>query len=200
MFAIRVTELVRRMLDHANRAMILSRKMAQEDCHESNDLFWALAKYVENVQDSITTLDNINDKILPKLVEISEQEWGDQKGMRIQLAHKFWRIDPNILWETVTQDFPPLVSLLTKVRIKKDPVNFDKIILKGTKEDFESLVDTDTQKLFTPGHSILFLLFDTEGNPEVIRVGRKGSRQLVLASSIPGLVVSNVIGVRYERS
>ena len=84
-----------RMLTNAQRALDLASRMSVDDCNESNDLFWALAKYAENVQESITQLDSINNKILPRLIEIpieSEAEgdtaWADLKGMRIRLAHQ----------------------------------------------------------------------------------------------------------------
>ena len=95
-----------RMRDHAARAVSLSEGMSATDMDESNALFWALAKYAENVQESILKLDDINEGIYPELIELDGDTWKGLKGMRSRLAHAFWNIDPKILWSTVTEDFP----------------------------------------------------------------------------------------------
>ena len=88
-----------RMRDQAGRAVSLSERLSPSDMDESNDLFWALAKYAENVQESIVKLDDINKRIYPELIELDGDTWQGLKGMRSRLAHAFWNIDPQILWE-----------------------------------------------------------------------------------------------------
>ena len=65
-------------------------------------------------------LDNLKHSILEALEEvpiISEQgtdlNWSGLKGMRNKLAHNFWDIDREMLWDTVTKDFPVLRTLLS---------------------------------------------------------------------------------------
>ena len=52
-----------RMQVHAERAISLSGRMSPEDVSESNDMFWALAKYAENVEESAVQLDEIKKDI-----------------------------------------------------------------------------------------------------------------------------------------
>jgi uncharacterized protein with HEPN domain len=35
-------------------------------------------------------------------------EWRQIAGFRDVLAHTYWRIDPDVLWQTVTEDVPTL--------------------------------------------------------------------------------------------
>lgn len=119
-----------RMLINAERAVELGCRIAVHDLNESNDLFWALVKYAENVQESIVQLDNINKDILPRLVEIpaepeesGDAAWKDLKGMRSRLAHQFWNVDATILSTTVNETFPKLISLLSTLKISPDPVD-----------------------------------------------------------------------------
>ena len=109
--------------------MDLASRLSVQDLHESNDLFWALAKYTENVQESITQLDNLNRRLLPCLVEIPVRPkiegtaaWADLKGMRNKLTHRFWCIDPKILWATVKEDLPKVIDLLSTLSIHPEPV------------------------------------------------------------------------------
>lgn len=41
-----------------------------------------------------------------------EIPWSRMRGMRNVLAHEYFGVDLSILWQTVTQNLPPLVPLL----------------------------------------------------------------------------------------
>ena len=45
------------------RAIALSERTSPADTDEANDLFWALAKYAENVNESVVQLDGGNPEI-----------------------------------------------------------------------------------------------------------------------------------------
>ena len=60
-------------------AINLSKRMSPEDPDESSDLFWALAKYADNVQEPVVQLDRVNTKVYPALVELGEGTW---KGLK----------------------------------------------------------------------------------------------------------------------
>ena len=60
---VKVRTWLERMGINVYRAINLSERMSPDDLNDSNDLFWALVKYTENVQESATQLDNINSKI-----------------------------------------------------------------------------------------------------------------------------------------
>ena len=63
--------------------------MASTDMDESNDLFWALTKYAENVEESLVQLDAVNPRVYPALIELSGPTWKGLKGTRSRLAHAF---------------------------------------------------------------------------------------------------------------
>ena len=108
-----------RMQVYLKKTTVLSRKMERSCLDEANDFFWALVKYTENVEECAVQLDNINDSIFSCLIEFplksergDELSWNGLKGMRNRLAHSFWDIDHDILWQTITRDFPELLSFL----------------------------------------------------------------------------------------
>ena len=195
-----------RMLTHAHRALDLASRTSVDDCNESNDLFWALAKYAENVQESITQLDKINNKILLRLVEIpitsdnaGYTAWADLKGMRIKLAHKFWEIDPKVLWQTVTDDFPKLILLLSTITVIPTPVQESETVkFMVPTNRLSSLPPATVDIQPEPGRSLLCLWFDSNGDPQVFRVSPGHRRdQLVMVSS-DAITVEGVYGIRYH--
>ena len=114
-----VIEWLARMEIHLEKAIALSERIGPNEFDEETDFFWALVKYAENVQECVTQLDKVNNSVFPCLIEIpsnpspnDDLSWDGLKGMRIRLAHKFWSIDPDILWNTVKRDFPVLLAFL----------------------------------------------------------------------------------------
>jgi len=51
----------------------------------------------------------------------SEIPWQDMRDMRNVLAHEYFGINENIVWDTIQDDLPPLVSQL-KSLLEKDGV------------------------------------------------------------------------------
>ena len=47
--------------------------------------------------------------------QLSGLPWREMRGMRNFLAHAYYRVDLDILWETVTQDVPTLAAALRQV-------------------------------------------------------------------------------------
>lgn len=176
-----------RMRVHAENAISLSERMSPRDMSQSNDLFWALAKYAENVEESAVQLDNINKDIYSELIELDEQLWQDLKDMRSRLAHAFWDIDPEILQETVKTDFPLLFSLLSTMIVIDAPV--------GDNEEFSAIVNTERllglpdaegDSVAEAGNSLVMMAFGHNGSIRVFRVGHVGNRRLVTSSNFDG--------------
>ena len=44
-----------------------------------------------------------------------EVAWGKMAGMRDRLVHGYFDIDPDVLWQTVSGDLPPLLSQLETI-------------------------------------------------------------------------------------
>lgn len=200
----RVGTWFQRMLVNAQRAVDLASRLSVRDLHESNDLFWALAKYAENVQESISQLDNVNERILTRLIEIpvrsdveGDATWTGLKGMRSKLAHQFWGIDPEVLRATVAEDFPKLIDLLLAIRLSPEPVGKgEQFGFSFRRSDWSSLPFSKGRGKPSPGQTLLYLWFDEEGNPEAFRVGKRGDKTALLWSSTP-ISVIGTFGVKY---
>lgn len=41
--------------------------------------------------------------------------WGKMYRMRNLLVHGYWMLDPEVVWETVQNDLPPLIPLLQRI-------------------------------------------------------------------------------------
>ena len=179
---------VKRMGINLARAITLAARMPPADLQESNDLFWALVKYTENVQESAKQLDAINNGIFPALIEISEGDWRGLKGMRDRLAHAFWNIDPQILWSTVTEDFPDLYALLATLRVIDDPLDEDESFVFEFSTDEVLRLPNDAPELDRKaGHSLIVMRFGHDGQVEVFRVIHDGFKGTVMYNKTDSL-------------
>ena len=185
-----VKEWISRMETHLEKAIDLSERIEPNEFNEGNHFFWALAKYTENIQECVTQLDKINNSIFPCLIEIpdvtgpdGDLSWDGLKGMRIRLAHKFWSIDPQILWTTVTDEFPVLLEFLKTLFVSTQIGHVDAIFT--TKRFLELSPVNDGEKLEL-GNSFPMLYFDQKGTAQCFRVGRKSNRELIVSHSAKG--------------
>ena len=81
----------------------------------------ALAKYVENATEALQKFDNASRReLLDELIEVPE--WKKIKGMREVVAHEFWRIDYNIIFSRVTNEFPVLADLFRLLLINESVI------------------------------------------------------------------------------
>ena len=186
---------VRDWLVHMNRhlknAIELSKQVDGTKLNESDHLFWSLVKYAENVQECILQLDKINRTILPTLDEIPEKansnigfSWNGMKGMRQRLAHDFRKIDPGILWQTVTGDFPVLLSLTSHVIVLEAGSAQDGgFKVKFKVGDFRSMPVYDEREGFQPGNSMIALSFDASHNARCVRIARVDDKTIIFGPS-----------------
>lgn len=47
--------------------------------------------------------------------------WADIRGMRNKVAHEYFGVDVEVLWQTVRDDLPPLVEALRRLEARSDP-------------------------------------------------------------------------------
>lgn len=171
--------------ENIHLALSLAARMSKEPAGRSDlDLRVALAKYAENVAEAITQLDkSTGGTLLEALVEIPMEgkndslTWADLKGMRIRLAHKFWEIDHEIVWQTVTNEFPAVGDLFACVHIADTVFDmrtdeglvytFSTDLFKQIKYPLEELGDD-----YSPGKFIIVALYDRTGGWLLARAGR----------------------------
>ncbi len=183
-----ITERLGWMLDYASRAVELAGQCGTMPL-EREHAFWALAKYSENVQEAATSIDNINNTVFSALGAIPQSDWENLKSMRIWLAHKFWAIDPNVLWWTATKEFPDLIALLTNLAICESPCDFPNLPPRPfTGKQYRELQPIDPDGKLTPKSSLTSLAVDNEGKAWAFSLGRNASGRIFVASSRPGKI------------
>ena len=99
----------RHMLDAATEARLFISGQTREVLDQDRKLVLALVKTIEIIGEAAT-----------RITEIGRQEcasipWVNIVGMRNRLIHAYFDIDLDILWNTITNDLPTLVSELKKV-------------------------------------------------------------------------------------
>ena len=193
----RIEKIVQRMNLDITRSMQIcdsyGRDILDEGCHE----FWALVKYVENVQEGIVQLDNINKTIFPRLIEFpensqhdTETSWKSLKGMRSRLAHAYDNIDHEILWLTVTDDFPILGSLLKVLQfITPDRGNVRVQFKAGLWRALTMVVQGET---LSAGNSIPCIMFENNGEAVCVRIGRIADDKMTLWTSKGHILITKI--------
>ena len=185
-----VKKWIARMSDHTARAASLAGQMSREDLMESDHRFWALAKYAENVEESIIKLDKINPNVYPVLVELSEEKWKGLKGMRQMLAHQFWKIDPDVLWETVTSEFRQLKLLLDYTIVSDDisPEDGKQLSFAITFDQLNAMPCLSGVDVISAGNMLMQLTFAANGKITVCRLGHFHHRKIVAITNDNWLV------------
>lgn len=151
------------------------------------DLCWALAKYVENTEESVKQLDNITHRLLlAELIEIplsgpdANLTWKNLKGMRERLAHRFWEIDNRVVLDAVMHDFPLLDALFDSLHIVPEPFNI------RTDQTADFIVSTEwirkiryargPEDPLLPGNSFIAAAYDRDFGWNMFRVGLNEER------------------------
>jgi len=97
---------LRHMRDHAAEAVAMAAKRAQGDLAADRMFLLALTRLIEIVGEAATK------------VSVSTQEtirnipWLEVIGMRNRIVHGYDRVHLGILWNTIIEDFPPLIAAL----------------------------------------------------------------------------------------
>lgn len=97
---------MRHMLDAAREAVSFAQGRTRGDLDTDRQLVLALVKDVEIVGEAATRVAEPARRRLPEI------PWERLVGMRNRLVHAYFDINLDIVWKTVTEDLPGLISLL----------------------------------------------------------------------------------------
>ena len=97
------------MLSHAKEAVVLLGKMGREDFGSDRVMQLALTQLVEIVGEAATRVSQATQQKNPEI------PWSQIIGMRNRLVHGYDVIDYDLLWDTVTKDLPPLITVLKEI-------------------------------------------------------------------------------------
>ena len=97
------------MLDYAREAVVMVEAKTRENLDDDRQFALALTRVVEIVGEAAGQISRDCQE------KYSSIPWSKAMNMRHRLVHGYDAVDYDILWDTVTQDFPPLISELEKI-------------------------------------------------------------------------------------
>lgn len=100
---------MRHMLEHAGEAVSMIQEKTKEDLERNRILQLALTRLVEIVGEAAA---RVSEETRKKHTGIP---WQQIVGMRNRLIHGYDIIDLDLLWDTITDDLPPLIRALSSI-------------------------------------------------------------------------------------
>ena len=100
---------LRHMLDAAKEAKSFAQDETRGSLETDRKLMLALVKSIEIIGEAAN---NVTKKCHEDFPQIP---WQKITGMRNRLIHAYYSINLDILWKTVTEDLPPLITELEKI-------------------------------------------------------------------------------------
>jgi uncharacterized protein with HEPN domain len=104
---------LRDMLENANRAIQFTEGMNFESFSKDDKTIYAVIRAVEIIGEATR---NIPEEIRTKYPEIP---WRDASDMRNKLVHRYFGINPEVIWQTLGEDLPMLANALQEI-IKRE--------------------------------------------------------------------------------
>jgi len=102
------------MLSHAREAVELLGNSSREELGRNRVMQLALTRLVEIVGEAANRVSEETRLANPKI------PWPQIIGMRNRLVHGYDVIDFDLLWDTVTDDLPPLIAALQEIVREKE--------------------------------------------------------------------------------
>jgi uncharacterized protein with HEPN domain len=101
------------MVDAANEALSFVKGVNQENLYTDRKLALSLVRLIEIIGEAAS-------QISPEIRELySEIPWQSIVGMRNRLIHAYFDIDLNLVWGTVIDDLPSLISGINQILSSK---------------------------------------------------------------------------------
>ena len=99
---------LRHILDAVREAVAFSEGRSRSDLDKNRMLSLSLVRLLEIIGEASR---GISEEIRLAHPEIA---WKKMTGMRDRLIHGYFDVNLDVVWETVTQDLPPLIAQLEK--------------------------------------------------------------------------------------
>ena len=107
---------VRHMLDAAKEVLSFAKNKSREDLDSDRMLVLSIVKSIEIIGEAAS-------KVTQETRETyKELPWANIIAMRNRLIHVYFDIDHDRVWDTVTDDLPPLIGSLEKIILKEDKI------------------------------------------------------------------------------
>lgn len=100
---------IRHMLDAAREARQFAHNKTRGDLHSDRMLSLSIVKSIEIIGEAATQVTEETREEYPEI------PWSAIVGMRNRLTHVYFDIDYDRVWDTITDDLPPLINSLEKI-------------------------------------------------------------------------------------
>ena len=100
---------LRQMLSYSREARALASKSSRQKLEENRLLNLALTRLLEIIGEAASRAPAQEQSRLPGV------SWSQITGMRNRLIHGYDLVDFDILWQTATEDLPPLIGELERI-------------------------------------------------------------------------------------
>ena len=100
---------LRHMLEHAREVVSLMGGRDRSDLGTSRMLSLAVVRLIEIVGEAANRVSKTRQK------QLSQIPWPQIIGMRNRLIHGYDAVDLDIVWQTVTEELPPLITILEEI-------------------------------------------------------------------------------------
>jgi uncharacterized protein with HEPN domain len=104
---------LRHMLDAAREAISFAQNRTRSDLDNNRMLTLSLVKCVEIIGEAASRITTQRQNELPQI------PWAQIIGMRNRLIHGYYDIKLDLVWDTITQDLPPLIAELEKIIVSE---------------------------------------------------------------------------------
>jgi len=100
---------IRHILDAAREAVAFSQGRSRADLGAERKLNLSLVRLLEIIGEASRGVSGQFREAHPDL------PWKSMTGMRDRLIHAYFDVNLDVVWETVTEDLPPLITKLEKI-------------------------------------------------------------------------------------
>lgn len=102
---------LRHMIDAIESAQRFACGRQRSDLDDDEMLLFALVRAVEIIGEAAARMSAETREKLPEI------PWASLSGMRNRLVHAYFEVDRDILWTTVTEALPPLLTDLRSIEM-----------------------------------------------------------------------------------
>lgn len=99
---------LRHMLDAARQALVFTAGRQREDLDQDTMLLFAVVRAIEIVGEAAAHVGIRGRGLLP------EVPWPSVVGMRHRLVHAYFDVDPDRVWDVVSNELSPLITDLER--------------------------------------------------------------------------------------
>ena len=100
---------IKHMIDASEEALSFVQGKVRNDLNSNRMLVLSIIKEIEIIGEAASKISKITSQ------KYSDIPWQDVIGMRNKLIHGYFEVDLDIVWMTISDDIPRLLSVLKKV-------------------------------------------------------------------------------------